>query len=355
MRMSRRQFLLSAGAVGLDLVAGRAQADGAPQAAGPPARMVDFHTHLLGVGDGGTGCVISAKQRTHWNYRYFMTMIGHRPGGVVDDEYLAFLVHQLRSSAVSRALLQAWDCRYDDRGRMDLAHTTSLYVPNDYLFRVVKRHPALFIPCASINPKRRDALDEVDRCAALGARAVKVHPPTMAVDPGDRRYRAFYRRCAKRHLVLMVHTGTEHAADIVGNDWADPARLRPALDEGGMVVAAHAGTRAFFDREDYFPHFRDLIGPYPNLYCDTAVLASMFRWRVLPEMLRDPRVVGRMIHGSDFPFASNALVFWNRLRPSDLVSIVAERNLFDRDWKLKRALGVPDTVLTRVGGLLKES
>src|SRR5207247_1490066 len=131
---------------------------------------------------------------------------------------------------------------------------------------------------SAINRVRRDALGEIERCAAAGARLVKVHPPTMAVDPADSRFLPFYRRCADRGLIVMVHTGTEHSADIIGQEVADPARLRSALEAGCLVIAAHAGTRAFFDREDFYQDFREMIRRYPRLSCYTALLASMFRF-----------------------------------------------------------------------------
>src|SRR5205823_14827746 len=81
--------------------------------------------------------------------------------------------------------------------------------------------------------------------------------------------------------------------------------------------------------------------------------ASMFRFRVLPQMLRDDGVMERAVHGSDIPFPANAMVFWHRLRPADLISLVTEANLFERDWKLKRALGVPDPVFARGAALLE--
>ena len=352
MRASRRTFLRFLGGAAIGAATGPV-ASAASGRRKPAGVLVDMHTHLFGIGDGGTGCVLSCKQRAHWNFQFLLKLIGLAENGHMDEDYVQWMVRQLRASSVDRAVLQAWDCRYDSAGRQDLAHTTSLYVPNEYLFRIVRRYPDLFIPCASITPARRDALDEIDRCAAAGARLVKVHPPTMAVDPADPRFLPFYRRCADRGLIVMVHTGTEHSADIIGQEVADPARLRPALEAGCLVIAAHAGTRAFFDREDFYPHFREMIRRYPRLYCDTAVLASMFRFRVLPQMLRDDGVMERAVHGSDIPFPANAMVFWHRLRPADLISLVTEANLFERDWKLKRALGVPDAVFARGAALIE--
>ena len=210
----------------------------------------------------------------------------------------------------------------------------------------------MFIPCASINPYRNDALEELSRCAELGTRMVKIHPPTMDVDPNKPCLKAFYRLCSERKVIVMVHTGHEHAADIVGLHNCDPIKLELALEEGCTVIAAHAGTGQFYDRERFFGSFVKLIQRHPNLYCDNSVMASMMRWRNLPEMLANSGVVDRMVHGSDYPFPPNGLVFWNRLSPRLTARLIQEKNLLERDVQLKRALGVPQTVFGRGAQLL---
>jgi hypothetical protein len=72
----------------------------------------------------------------------------------------------------------------------------------------------------------------------------------------------------------------------------------------------------------------------------------MFRWRCLPQMLASGLVMSRTIHGSDFPFPSNAFVFWHRLGWSELFRLITEKNLLERDFRLKRALGLPQTAFS---------
>ena len=311
---------------------------------------LDFHVHLFGIGDGGTGCRLSEKQRAHWNFRFFLKLLRLQDNGRMDQDFVSELVRQLRASSTGRAVLLAHDARYDAQGKPDFASTNS-YVPNDYLFQVVRDHPDLFVPCASINPKRRDAMDELERCADRGARVVKVHPPTQDVNPSEPRFRSWYRRLAERRVILMVHTGSEHASEVTDPALTDPAHLLPALEEGCTVVAAHSGMGSFLDRvpfrDDFFRHLVDLAARFPKLYCDTAVLASLFRWANLPRLLDDPALAQRILYASDWPFTSNAMVFWNRLRPADLLSLSSETNLFERDYRLKRALRVPHDAFER--------
>jgi predicted TIM-barrel fold metal-dependent hydrolase len=323
----------------------------------PPLRspVYDFHVHLFGIGDGGTRCYFSTKQREHWNYPFFLKLLNISENGRLDQDYVKELVRQLRDSSISRAVLLSYDGCYDTQGRFD-RDATRVYVPNEYLFRVVADHPDLFVPCASINPKRRDAIEQLDYCAESGARVLKIHPPIQDVDPAEERFRPFYRRLAKHGIILMVHTGMEPAPGVVGHAVSDPARLATALEEGCTVVAAHAGMGGFFDKKEeyqhFFPNLVGLMGRFPKLYCDTSFIASMLYWRAFPRLLEESTVLDRTIYASDWPWPSTALVFWNRLAPGKLLALCSEANLFERDYRLKQALGLPVEAFERGAQLL---
>jgi predicted TIM-barrel fold metal-dependent hydrolase len=91
----------------------------------------------------------------------------------MDDAYVRRLVDQMRASNVTRAWLMGYDCRYGPDGLPDVANTSSVYVPNEYVFEVVKQHPDLFHACPSINPHRADWHAELDYCIKQGARVLK--------------------------------------------------------------------------------------------------------------------------------------------------------------------------------------
>ena len=354
MNVSRRSFLFNGLYSGLlsglagSLLTGCGVRRRLPTTGGP---LVDFHVHLFGIGDGGTGCFLSDEQKTHANYRFLRELLGIPKQGGLDRAYVDALVSQLRLSAVDRAVLMAQDKRYDEMGR-PLDEDTHFYVPNDYLLAVCADHPDLFVPCVSVNPQRRDAIDELERCAEAGARVLKVHPPTQVVDPGAKRYRPFYKRVAELDVILMVHTGTEHQSSVEHVEWGDPARLRLALDEGCTVIAAHSGFGSVLDTDDFFDSLEALVLKYPRLYCDTGVLASLTRFRTLPRLLANEAVLARAVHASDFPFPSNALAFWNKIATTELTALLEERNLFERDLRLKLALGLPAETFTRGAQLL---
>ena len=149
----------------------------------------------------------------------------------------------------------------------------------------------------------------------------------------------------------MVHTGMEPAPGVATHRFSDPARLTLALEEGCTVVAAHAGTGGFFDSKDdygqFVPNLVDLMERFPKLYCDASYTSSTFYWRELSRLLEESVIVERIIYASDWPFPSNAFVHWNRLGMSRLLALCSETNLFERDYLLKRALGLPVAAIER--------
>lgn len=83
-----------------------------------------------------------------------------------------------------------------------------------------------------------------------------------------------------------------------------------------------------------------------------TMLGWLFRWRCIPEIVRTPEVRQRILYASDWPFPSNAMVFWHRLHPFTVVELMAEKNLFVRDFRLKQALGLPPEAFDQFGKLI---
>jgi len=295
--------------------------------------------HLFGTGDAGSGCRISPALRRSLTFRLLARSLGlPRRGGTFDEGYEEVLVEAVRRSGLDRAVLLAQDGVYDGEGRLDTARTPVL-VPNDHLFAVAGRHADLLVPCPSINPDRRDAIDELERCAALGARAVKIHPPIQGVDIADPRHRPFFERCAGLGVTVLVHTGHEHSSPIIDAGLADPARLAQALDCGCTVIACHCGTGWPTDRPDFLPRFLELARRKDRLFGDTAVLGTPGRVRDVRRLLEASDVRDRLVHGSDFPFPAMPIAFALRIGIVRAFRLGRERNALRRDLSLKDALG----------------
>ncbi len=175
-----------------------------------------------------------------------------------NQKYLDDLLTELRASRyVQQAVLLGMDGVYDQNGRLDQAQTDFL-ISNDHVLKTARAYPNELLAGVSINPQRRDAVEEVNRCADAGAVLVKVLPNAQQFNPADTCYKSFYRTLAERKLPFLSHVGYEFS--LIGKDQSlgDPDRLTLALEEGATVIAAHACSYGLMLYEKFLPTFRKL-------------------------------------------------------------------------------------------------
>jgi uncharacterized protein len=346
---SRRRFL--AGGIAASWAASQAAAVWAQNPPGD-GKTLDIHVHLFGAGDAGSGCRLSRATSEGPLFKSLAAQLrlGER-AKTIDEAYVLALAEQVEKPGPDKAVILAQDAVYDHRGKPDW-DKTHFYIPNDYLLQVVARYPGRMIPCVSINPQRADAIEEVDRCASRGARVLKIHPPIQGVDLADRKHTAFFRRCADRKVIVMVHTGHEHSAPIVNIALADPRKLELALDSGCTVVACHCGTGWPQDSPDMLPAFLTMVRKYKNLWGDTAVLGSAGRVRDFQRLLADHEASKRLLHGSDFPFPAVPLAFAGVIGLEKATSLQAMQNWMEQDLALKESLEIGRTSAERAYRLI---
>ncbi len=314
--------------------------------------LIDCHVHLAGRGGGGSGCRIAPRLARRLPVRYLLWRHGiPRRGGPPDEHFAAQLAERVRRSRrVERAVALAFDGLYDEGGRWRDGETL-FYVPNDYLLSVCDRHPEL-LPGVSIHPYRRDALEELERCVARGAVAVKWLPSVQGMDPADRRCLPFYERLAALSLPLICHTGREHVFPPRFLPLEDPRRLTLPLEVGVTVIAAHAGSLGALTGREGFGDRVALSAAWPNLYADLSGMAIPGRGRHLALLARCRHLHGRLVNGSDYPVEPLLLPFARDLGRPRIRRLRALRNPFDRDVALKEALGFPASLFARVFHLL---
>lgn len=305
--------------------------------------MTDVHVHLAALPTKGNGCLLSKRMRASplaqaiaWSQNLPMD-----DPETANARYLERLAAELgRSKRVKRAVLLAMDGVYGSSGTLEDSHTDFL-IANDCVLEAARADPR-FLPGVSINPARRDAVEEAERCADAGAVLVKVLPNAQCFDPGLERYQAFYRTLAKRKLALLSHVGFEFS--LIGQDQSvgDPQRLRVALDEGVLVIAAHGCSTGLFVWEKYLGTMRELAARYPRFYIDTSALTLPNRVGALWRLSREPELNDRLLFGTDyplpvfaFPCAASPAAWW-RARGAD--------NRFDRQAEVLSALGLPPRV-----------
>jgi predicted TIM-barrel fold metal-dependent hydrolase len=263
-----------------------------------------------------------------------------------DALYVEHLLAQIRNSSLGGAMILAHDEVYDEHGRR-MEGVGSFYVPNDYVLKLAREH-AEFLPAVSIHPARPDALNELDRCLAGGAVAMKCLPNCHNIDCNDRRFTKFWERMAAARLPLLAHTGGEHTVPVIRPELGNPEVLKLPLECGVTVVAAHCATKSGLTDPEYFFSLLKMFKRYPNLYGDISAFNVPLRGRHVRECLK-PGVVERMIHGSDYPVPVSGLWAWLRgfIRWEDWRASAKEPNVLERDYQLKVAMGFPGEVFTR--------
>jgi len=270
----------------------------------------------------------------------------------LDAHFEARLVEQVRESELDAAVLLAQDLPHTDEGR-PIPEKAGFYVPNAHLLDVCDRHPGLFIPAVSIHPARADAMEELDRCIARGAKVLKLLPNCLNVDFTDRRHVAFWEKVAASGLILLSHTGGELTLPVLRPEYADPRRLALPLECGVTVIAAHAAGRSGLWDPDYTHDLIKLFAKYPRLYADNSALCSLNRSHTVAKILAEP-ALERIIHGSDFPVPVGGLGPWRRghIDWRTWRETRRERHPLQRDLRLKRAMGFPEACETRLDALL---
>jgi predicted TIM-barrel fold metal-dependent hydrolase len=330
-----------------------------------PSAPVDYHTHLAGLGDSGSGIGVNPKMRSWWHpillgkFSVYMSSSGVSDLSRSDQQFLDRLVALVRASPrPARHGLIAFDRHFDASGDVNEIET-EMHVPNDHILAVCKLHPDLFAPVMSVHPYRKDAIAELERCAAGGAKLCKWLPNAMGMDPSDPRCDPFYDRMRELGVALVCHTGREEAVDAEdAQRLGNVLRLRRALDHGVKVIAAHCSS--FGEDEDLDDPARPLVPSFQLflrmmgekryeglLFGDLSATTEFNRDRsVLTTLLERTDLHPRLVNGSDYPIpAINFLVWTGRFVKWGLITS-AERELLDEIYGVNPLLF--DMVLKRV-------
>ncbi len=320
--------------------------------------IIDIHCHTAGIGAGASGCFVSSAMRRNIRFSFFLKSFGVSERELLlhgDSLVLERLSQRLGEARhVAAAVVLAMDGVVDAQGDLDEA-ATEIYIPNEFLGSECHKHPNLLFG-ASINPRRRDALERLDRVAADGAVLLKWLPSVQGIDPADAKLKPFYRRLQELKLPLLSHTGSEESFTRVDNSLSDPLRLRSALDEGVTVIAAHCASNGRNEEQAALQRLLPLFSKYPSLYADISSLTQANRLGHLSRVLRHTEIHDRLLYGSDMPIINSFITspWWHayRIPPVTVRRIAAIKNPWDRDVELKRALGVTEDILSKGGNMI---
>ena len=330
-----------------------------------PAKVVDAHVHLLGVGGGPNGAWIGDQMRRPTNplqyvrYRFFLNASCVPSGVDPNRAYLDRLLACHRAAMPgSRLMLLAFDQVHDAHGR-PRPETTAFHVPNAYARTVAERHPGELEWAASVHPYRTDAVEALDAAVGGGALAVKWLPNAMGIDPDSPRCDPFYESLARHRIPLLTHGGRERAVKGAGDDaLGNPLRLRRALDHGVRVIVAHCasfGSGVDLDagpggpvvpNVDLFARLMDDPRYEHVLMGDiSAIMQSNRTAAALGKVLERTEWHDRLLNGSDYPLPGVPALFdlddWveHGFLPANAVPVletIQDHNPLMFDFVLKR-------------------
>jgi predicted TIM-barrel fold metal-dependent hydrolase len=336
-----------------------------------PARLVDYHTHVAGIGTGDTNNLVNPKMQT-WKHPFhrlkfavYLSAAGVEDIEQADSEFAARLINLVRHiEHHGKYRLLAFDKNYNRDGTANLLKT-EFYVPNEYVFALAEQHPDLFEPIISVNPYRPDAIDELEKCAQRGGHIVKWLPNAMGIDPSDEKCDPFYQKMKQLGLVLLSHGGEEKAVEAEEDQrMGNPLLLRRPLDHGVKTIVAHcAGLGHNEDLDDperkrihNFHLFIRLMDDrrYNGLVFGEISAMTQFN-RIgtpLSTVIERTDLHHRLVNGSDYPLpAINLLIRTKPLLKAGYIDADERASLREIygfnpllfDFVLKRCLKLPGT------------
>ena len=342
--MNRRQFLLSAAALGVSSVAVAGirlwpeQGFNNPCLSGLPddikhnplmqkiwqgidaSQVWDCHVHLVGTGDSARGIEravwVNPQMDSYWHPILKVQKHFYMNGSCASTKNVDKSVVQKKLELVQqmpagfKLMLFAFDWFHDENGR-PVPDKSIFHIPDEYAYQVAQSEPQAFEWVCSIHPYRADAVSALESAVQKGARAVKWLPQGMGINPASPKCDAFYAACAKHNMPIICHTGRESAVQGGNQDDANPLKLRRALEAGVRVVLAHCAS----DGEDIdldnnnkkvksFDLFLRLMDTpaYQDLVFGEISAVTLFNhsWTIKP-LLQRTDLHHRLLNGSDYP------------------------------------------------------
>ena len=171
---------------------------------------------------------------------------------------------------------------------------------NDYLLESAARYSGRLIPFCSVNPAwGEDALIEIERCAALGAKGVgELHPDTQGFKLGDSSLMDPFLDCLKsRNMVLLTHSSEPVGHVYPGKGTVTPAVLMEFIERypDVAIVCSHWGGGLPF--YSLMPEVKRALS---NTYFDSAASPFLYRTSIYSLVSKAVRS-GSILFGSDFP------------------------------------------------------
>ncbi|MCH8089522.1 MAG: amidohydrolase [Chloroflexi bacterium] len=174
---------------------------------------------------------------------------------------------------------------------------------NDYILESARRFPDRLVPFCVVNPALGDrAVEEVERCAMLGARGIgELHSYAQGYRLDDSKVMGPVMEVAQRHgLIVLTHSSEPVGHDYPGKGTVTPEQLSGFINDfpDATIVCAHWGGGLPFYA--LMPEVRESL---KNVYFDTAASPFLYTSQVFPTVVA---AIGheKILFGTDYPLIS---------------------------------------------------
>lgn len=307
-------------------------------------KTIDMHTHLLNPQ------VKFDRLYDKITLRFFAKSLGVDPVKLQAspyEEYVRAMANSIKNSKyIEKACIFGVDVRLDEQGN-EVDRDGTVCAMSEDVLDVAEQYPGQFIPFFSVNPRRADALERIDKYTEQGCRGAKFLQNYWGVDLNNERFIPYYEKLKEKNIPLVIHIGSEYSI----NSFAEFERIQ-MLDlpvaTGVKVIAAHMGlgrinykfrfwrnlskNPAYFD-DDYF-QLLQMLAKHDNLYADISAILTPMRARALRHLSEQTEIHHKILFGTDFP-----VPFTVRFNTYDLETQTRKQcqtidNPFDRYAKL---------------------
>jgi uncharacterized protein len=155
-------------------------------------------------------------------------------------------------------------------------------VPNDRVLRWARESGGRLYPYCRLDPGD-DPVAEAERCLALGARGIKLHPRAQAFGFGDPAAESIWNVAEEAKVPILIHAGR-------GMPRMDPLADLALRYPDVVLVLAHA---AIADQGMFASRLRD----HPNIVYDTSTFSVFDQLELLARVPAE-----RVVFASDVPY-----------------------------------------------------
>lgn len=266
---------------------------------------------------------------------------------ILNERFECKLLDLTNASIVSNFVILPLDGVYDEQGEI-INEQSMFYTSNEDIVEFCKRSTKL-TPAASINPNRKDADAQLELAFENECALIKWLPGLQKFDPAGETALAFARKCAAQGMPILIHLGQEFSFPGIKLEkkYHNLRVLTSLLETGCKIIVAHAGGFSFLREKRTVKTLEALATDYPNLYFDNSGMLVYQRRSRLLLLRKSPVLMSRIIFGTDYPCYAHTMPFVFNIKPLILKQILKTKNIFDRDYKIKKALGFNHEIFGR--------